>query len=211
MFSFKRVYAVAKREYLELRRNTLYVIMAFFCPVIIFLPFAYGLNLDTEDVKLGICDMDNSPLSRDFTNVFLTTGGYFTLVEHTLEYDTMDKKIKSGDLEVVLVIPHDFSKKLNDGKKVEVQFMVDAIYASRAETVGGYLESAVSEFNQKLQTDYLDFKGIKNFESPITIYQKVWFNDTLESDNFIIPPIIPVLLYFLPPLISSLTIVKERK
>jgi ABC-type Na+ efflux pump permease subunit len=112
MFSFKRVYAVAKREYLELRRNTLYVYMAFLSPLILFIPFAYGLNVDTNNVLLGICDMDNTPVSRDFMNIFETTGGYFIVKEYRNTYDTMDYAIQDGELEAVLVIPEHFSKAL---------------------------------------------------------------------------------------------------
>ncbi len=210
MFSFKRVYAVAKREYLELRRNTLYVYMAFLSPLILFVPFAYGLNVDTNNVLLGICDMDNTPVSRDFINMFETTGGYFIVKEYSNTYDTMDEEIQTGALEAVLVIPEHFSKDLKNGMKVDVQLITNALYSSRAETIGNYIESGVAQFNQKLQDKYLAAKGKQN-PDPIKVYQAVWFNETLESNNFMIPPIIPVLLYFLPPLISSLCIVKEKE
>ncbi len=210
MFSFKRVYAVAKREYLELRRNTLYVYMAFLSPLILFIPFAYGLNVDTNNVLLGICDMDNTPVSRDFMNIFETTGGYFIVKEYRNTYDTMDYAIQDGELEAVLVIPEHFSKALKNGNQVNVQLITNALYSSRAETIGNYIEAGVAEFNTKLQDKYLSSKG-KTSPEPIKVYQSVWFNETLESNNFMIPPIIPVLLYFLPPLISSLCIVKEKE
>jgi ABC-type multidrug transport system permease subunit len=210
MFSFKRVIAVAKREYLELRRNTLYVYMAFLSPLILFVPFAYGLNLDTNNVMLGICDMDNTPVSRDFINMFQTTGGYFIVKEYRNTYDTMDDKVQSGELEAVIVIPEHFSKDLKNCEKVDVQLITNALYSGRAETILNYIESGVAEFNTKLQNKYLLSYG-KQLPVPIKVYQAVWFNETLESNNFMIPPIIPVLLYFLPPLISSLCIVKEKE
>jgi len=122
----------------------------------------------------------------------------------------MDAAVKSGELEAVMVIPEHFSKNLKNGRKVNVQLLVNALYSTRAETIGNYIEGGVAQFNNKLQKQYLSSKG-HTVSAPIKVYHAVWFNETLESNNFMIPPIIPVLLYFLPPLISSLCIVKEKE
>jgi len=210
MFSFRRVYAVAKREYLELRRDTLYVIMAFLSPIILFIPFAYGLDFDVTEIRLGICDMDNSSESRDLIQTFVNTGEYFTVKKYSKEYDTMDEEFKDGKLDIVIVIPHNFSRDLRNARTATVQILSDAIFPSRAETAVSYTQDVIDSYSSKVTSEYLDLKGIK-YANPIEIRTSVWFNETLESVNFVIPPIIPILLYFLPPLISSLTIVKEKE
>jgi len=210
MFSFKRVLAVAKREYLQLRRNSLYMVMAFLCPLILFLPFSYGLKLDVDEIKLGVCDMDNSPLSRELIQEF-PNSSYFILEKYTNSYDLMEQDMKQGKIGIVMVIPKDFSKKLRNFENTNVQFCIDASIPERANTIEGYAEGIVSVFNQKLQNEFVNYKGNDMKKASIQIYNKVWFNDSLDSQNYVIPPLIAVILYFFPPLLSALTVVKEKE
>jgi len=122
----------------------------------------------------------------------------------------MDEEFKDGKLDIVVVIPRNFSRDLKNARTATVQVLSDAIFPSRAETAVSYTEDAINSYSNKVTNEYLDLKGIK-YVNPIEIRTSIWFNETLESVNFVIPPIIPILLYFLPPLISSLTIVKEKE
>ena len=74
--NFRRIKAVAFKEWRETVRDRIFLLLAFLLPVLWMLVFGYGLVLDVEHIPLVVVDRDHSALSRDYLYRF-TESRYF--------------------------------------------------------------------------------------------------------------------------------------
>ena len=58
--NFKRVVAVAQKEWREIVRDRLFFSLAFIVPVTLMLMFGFGLSLDVENIPMAIVDHDGT-------------------------------------------------------------------------------------------------------------------------------------------------------
>ena len=65
-----RLGALIGKESRELIRDPVTVALAVIMPLIMLFLFGYAVNLDVEQVAVGIYDLDNTPASRDLTARF---------------------------------------------------------------------------------------------------------------------------------------------
>ncbi len=183
--------------------------MTFLCPIILFLPLAYGLRLDVDNIPLGVCDMDSSVESRALIDAFINSG-YFNFKKYTNNYDLMEKDLQKGNVKVVLIIPDHFEKDIINGMNPEILFLLDAVIPQRAEVANVYINGIMNSYSTGIVQKYLIYKG-DIIQKPVDVLPTIWFNETLDTRNYIVPPLIAVILYFFPPLLSAITIVKEKE
>ncbi|MBT9139301.1 MAG: Ribosome-associated ATPase [Syntrophomonadaceae bacterium] len=156
-------------------------------------------------------DLDRSAVSREYMHSF-TNSEYFRFVGLAKNYKEVDHVIRSGKVRVVVVIPPDFSRRLNEGRPAQVQFLVDGSFPWRAEVVKGYVSVINFLFNQKMVTEYFSEKGQAEVVAfPISVEGRAWYNPALESKNFIIPGLLVTTLMFFPALLAALVVVREKE
>jgi len=206
-----RVYAIIRKEMRELLRDPVYLSLIFIVPIALNLLFGYGLIIDVKNIPMLFYDLDRSALSREYMHSF-TNSEYFRFVGLAKNYKEVDHVIRSGDVRVVVVIPPDFSRRLNEGRPAQVQFLVDGSFPWRAEVVKGYVSVINFLFNQKMVTEYLSKKGQAEVVAfPISVEGRAWYNPALESKNFIIPGLLVTTLMFFPALLAALVVVREKE
>ena len=59
--NFKRVRAIAKKEFFQIKRDPRSVALAIAIPILLLLMFGFALSLDVDNVPMGIWNQDNSP------------------------------------------------------------------------------------------------------------------------------------------------------
>jgi ABC-2 type transport system permease protein len=170
-----------------------------------------GFVLDVKNLPLVFYDQDRSALSREYIYSF-TNSEYFQLVGLATGPDQFEHMIQSAHARAVIVIPPDFSRKLNGGKPVSVQVLVDGSFASRAMIVSGYVAAIDAQFNARLLSDYLAQRGAVSVNLlPISTDMRVWYNPSLESKNSIVPGLLVINLMFYPGLLAALVVVREKE
>ena len=63
-FSLRRVWAYARREAMELRRDPIRLTFALLGPVLLMITFGYGITFDVEHLTYAVLDRDRTPASR---------------------------------------------------------------------------------------------------------------------------------------------------
>jgi ABC-2 type transport system permease protein len=120
--------------------------------------------------------------------------------------------LQGAEVRAVVVIPADFSRRLNGGKRASVQVLVDGSFASRAMVVTGYIAAIDAQFNQRILSDYLAHRGyVTTTLLPVSTDNRVWYNPSLESKNSIVPGLMVINLMFYPSLLASLVVVREKE
>jgi ABC-2 type transport system permease protein len=208
MHSVTRILAIAEKEWIQVRRDGRSLILAILLPVLLLLLFAYALNMDVKRVSVAIFDQDKSALSRGLLESFSNTE-YFRVQRYVKNYREIDDLIDRGTVIMGIVVPRNFESMYKSGKHVSVQVLIDGSDSTSATVAGGYVKSIMFSFNRDLRMWDLNRAGISGIVAPVDVRSRVWYNEELQSKNFIVPGIIVIVMAIISALITSLTISRE--
>jgi ABC-2 type transport system permease protein len=208
-----RVGAVARKEFLHVLRDYRSLMMAIAIPIMMLVLFGYALTLDVDNVPLAVWDQSGTAQSRDFIARFgglRNNGSRFFSIRGAVENErAMDYAINSGRALCVLVVPRDFAQKISAGRATEVQLIVDGSDSNTATIALNYAEAVVQGYSQNLVFQTIRRSGLPEPRQPLDVKPRVWFNEDLESKNFIVPGLIAVLMMVIAALLTSLTVARE--
>ena len=208
MIHRRRLLAVARKEWIHIRRDIRSLILAFAIPVTLLLLFGYALTLDVDRVPTFVWDQDNTPASRELISR-MTGSRYFTVKRHIETDDQLVHAIEKGEAAAVVVIPVGFGNDLSADRNVPVQVVLDGSDANTAAIVSGYLNQIMTGYAMDLKFRWARDRGVDITGDPVQFRPRVWFNEDLTSRNYIIPGLIAVIMMILAALLTSLTISKE--
>jgi ABC-2 type transport system permease protein len=206
--SLTRLLAVARKEVLQLRRDTRSLILAFLLPMMLLILFGYAISWDVRNIHIAVLDGDRSAASRELIDAFRSSG-YFTIVRNLERPAQIDQLFDRGAAQAVLVIPAGFSSDLSaesSATAATAQIVVDGSDANTATIVLAYSEAIARTFSGKAT-----LRGVKMDQplSSITPESRVWYNEELASRNMIVPGLVAVIMMIIAAMLTSLTIARE--
>src|SRR5947208_9062354 len=142
----RRYLALATKEFQQLRRNPCRLVQLMIPPTIVLVIFGFALNPRVRDLRLGVVDQNLSVESRDFIDA-LTQNINFNVTRVYPSTAQADRALKSLDLDLFLVIPHDFDRIVKRGQVASIQVVIDAVDANTAQIELGYLQRAIEDYN----------------------------------------------------------------
>lgn len=190
--------AYLKKEFLDLIRSKM-IILVYFMPTLIIFLFGYGLKLEITHARTVIIDRDNTKLSTEIINKFEHSKYFDTKLMSIDDNDALDL-IKKNKIDLFIVIPSGFTRSLLHRNPAEIGVYIDGSFPLRATTLEGYV--------QGMFVNILAKNGIKE---PIKVNQRNLFNESLRDENAIIPGIIGLTLLLAPSILAALMIVKEKE
>jgi ABC-2 type transport system permease protein len=206
--NLRRLWAVARKESLHIRRDPRSLILAVGIPMMLLLVFGYALTLDVDRVPFVVWDQSHTVESRAFVARFTATR-YFDFRGSVDRYAELEREIDTGRAMLGLVIPPEFGPRLAANRAVGVQAIVDGSDSNTAGIVLGYTQAIATEFNSQLTLEQMQKISGRAPEAAIELRTRIWFNADLESRNFIVPGIMAVIMGLIAALLTSLTIARE--
>ena len=206
--SWRRMVAVARKELIQIRRDSRSLGIVLVMPVAMMLLFGYGVSLDMKHIPVCVFDREGSQQSQDLLKRFQSSE-YFEVVSAVDNYPALVKAIDSGQARIGLVVPHDFSERLRTGETATVQAIVDATDDNTANLALGYTDAVVRGYSQQVQLDWLRQQGRAEPKPPISVDARTWFNEDLESKAFIVPGVLALVMAVIGAFLTSLTIARE--
>ena len=204
----RNIQAVARKEFYHIVRDYRSLYMAFALPLLLILLFGYALSLDVDNVKVVIVDHDRTDLSRDFASR-LDASAYFDLVTYLPDERAAVAWLDAGKATIALVIPPRWTENIRSNREAPLQVLIDASDPNIGTISRGYITSFVERYNSRLLIDFLSRQGLDNFRPALEGRVRVWFNEELESRNFIVPGIIAVIIMIVGAMLTSLVIARE--
>jgi ABC-2 type transport system permease protein/ribosome-dependent ATPase len=211
-----RVATVASKEWREMVRDRMFVLLAFLLPVLWMLVFGYGLVLDVEEIPVVVLDRDHTSLSRDYVYRFVTSR-YFDFKGSLIDDAEVGVWLDSGKARAAIVIPEKFEERLLAGQPVAVQTLIDGTFPLRADITKGYVIAINGAFSGDLLADYvartrgLSRKGADRLARPIDLEVRYLYNEEVRSSWSTIPALVMFSLMLAPPLLTALGIVREKE
>jgi ribosome-dependent ATPase len=207
LFDLRRMLAYSRRETLELRRDPIRATLATIGSVILMFVLGYGINMDVENLSFAVLDRDDTSISRDYA-LQLSGSRYFTEKSPIRDYDDLDRRMRSGELNLAIEIPPGFGRDVARGRNVEVGAWIDGAMPTRAETVRGYVQGMHLDWlAQKARALYGPAATVGDFQIEV----RYRYNPGIESLVAMVPAVIPLLLLLISAMLAALSVVREKE
>ncbi len=208
--AIKRILAVFRKEFVEIRRDTRSLAMVLILPLMLLILYSYSLNFDIRYIKTAVYDLDNSRYSRDLIAKFRNAN---FIIKYVDKYDDLGKYLDARKARVALCIPADFSRQLSRGEIAPLQAIVDGSDANSASIIIGYVSQITQQQSIDMTFSFFQSRGIKIERGfpPIQVEHRAWYNPELKSINFLVPGLIAIIMMMVGTISTSLSIVGERE
>ena len=204
----RRVWAVARKEFLHILRDPRSLGMAIAIPMMLLVIYGYALTMDLDEVPLVVWDQSETPASREFLSGFLGSR-YFSLRGYVRNYRELERAIDSRQAMAALIIPTDFARRIDAGRRAPVQMILDGSDSNTATIALGYADAVARTYSQDIALrQVLRIRG-RPLDPPLEFRPRVWYNADLESRNYIVPGLIAVMLMMIAAMLTSLTVARE--
>ncbi len=201
-----RVMHLVRKEFLELRQDPRLFAIVIIAPILQLTMLGYAATTDVLDVPVVVVDRDGSATSRQLITRFETSPN-FALVDIVASIDAIDRYLDSGDAWLAVTIPADYGERIGTRRPVSIQFVADGTDANSTNVALGYARALVAAYARELAVS-----GTRRVATPlIGADVRVWFNPSLESQDFMIPGILALVLLVVTTNLASMAIVRERE
>lgn len=200
--------AIARKEFYHLIRDFQSLYLAFAVPLLLILLFGYALSLDVDNVETVVVDYDRTDVSRDLL-LKLEASPYFHIAAYLPNTKAAAEYLDEGRAALVVVIPPRWTSEIRAGREAALQALLDGSDPNFAGITRGYINAFVERYNGQLLLDFLNARGMEKIKTPVEVRIRIWFNEDLESRNFIIPGIIAVIIMIVGAILTSLVIARE--
>lgn len=205
----RRIRAIAVKELLQVIRDPRSLMLALMMPIMQLFLLGYGVNLDVSHVPVCTYDQEGSQFSQSLLKKFQASR-YFQIVASIHSNREIREAMDKGTCRMVVVIPADFSRRIALQRNASVQAIVDATDDNTATLATAYATAVVASFSSSVQLDMIErTTGMPLLPPPVAEQSRVWFNENLESRNFIIPGVVALVLALVGAQLTSLTIARE--
>jgi len=206
-----RIVHIVKKEFLQFKKDRKMFGLSLAAPILQLLLLGYAANIDVKNVPVIICDMDNSRISREYSQT-ITNSGYFVKIETIDNINEIDGYIDNSKASIGIIIPMGFGRDVIAGKTVQIQGIIDGSDSNTATIGMNYITMITNKYSQELSINKIErVKSLKINLQKINPEIRVWYNTELKSKYFMIPGVLGLLLMVTTLMLTSLAIVKEKE
>jgi len=199
---FVRLWAIARKEWIQIRRDPRSMILAFVLPLFLLLFFGYAITWDVNDIRLAVVDHDRTAGSRKLVEAFVSSG-YFVVVEHAPTVKEAEEDLVRARVRGVLAIPPGYDRALRSGGGATLQLLLDGSDANTANIAQNYASAIVARHG------LAEVTGGRRVVQPIRLEPRTWYNPNLESRHMIVPGLIAVIMSIIAAMLTALSIARE--
>ena len=203
----RRLWFLLKKEFRQIGRNPFMLRAIIMVPLLQMLLLVPAVTFQIKSLNMAVMDNDHTPASRELL-AKLSGSSFFRISSTPTDYREAERLLYSGDADIVLIIPDDFSRGLAGVTTPRLQVLVDAVNATNAMLGWSYLTSIVRDFNR----DILINQGMTPSAMPgISTSPRFWYNPTLNYKYYMLPGILVILIIAIGLMLSGLNLVKEME
>ena len=199
MLSATRLLAVARKEVLQIRRDSRSLALAFVLPVVLLVLFGYAITWDVTDIRTLVVDQDRSSSSRALLDAFRSSR-YFRVLGELGRTGEIGLRLTKGEAQLVLVVPPDFASELGAGRPAKLQAVLDGGDANTATIALAYTQGVVESWAAGREG---------RVAPPVSVESRVLYNENLVSRNMIVPGLVAVIMMIIAAMLTSLTLARE--
>lgn len=186
---FLKTYAYLKKDTLLLVQRKKYLYLFILLPLIIATLFLFALNPKEYDIKVGVCDFDQTEISG---LAFQNLDGFNPIIlkpENCAQ--EMQDQIKRGEIDIGLEIGKGFSQNLQNLKQSKLIVYYDNTDISFSNLISWKIDQSLQPFkrqvidnlNKEMNTKVSSIRGGVNLALEVTDFSKILQNEIKETDD----------------------------
>lgn len=207
-FSFPRFWAIVLKEFIQMRRDRLTFGMMIGIPLLQLILFGFAINSDPKHLPTAVFSADNSIFSRTLVGALKNTD-YFKVVREARDEPEMRSLIARGQVQFVIHIPEDFSRKLLRGEKPEVLLDADATDPSATGNAFSALNQVIGNALDRDLTGPL--QKLRGKAPPVNVLIQRHYNPEAMTQYNVVPGLLGVVLTMTMIIITAVAITRERE
>ena len=207
-FSWRRLWAMVYKEFIQMRRDRLTFAMMVGIPLVQLTLFGYAINTDPHHLPTAVMVSDDSPLARRFLAA-LQTSDYFQLEQRIHSEAEADQLLDQGKAQFVVQIPTGFERALIRGERPQLLILADATDPSAT----GSALSALAELPTRLLAEQMQGPLAAYAPQPLPfelVIQRRYNPEGLTEHN-IVPGLMGVILTMTMIMMTGVAVTRERE
>lgn len=198
----RRTLALARKEVLHILRDPRSLAVAILMPLILVLLFGYAIDMELRRLPVAFLDRDGTPGSRDLVAA-LTGSDFIYAIAHLANREQIEPLFRDRSAYAAVVIPRGYARALAKGQNAHVQLLIDGADGSTAATVQNYLNAAILQANTRGAPASMGFG--------LDMRLRFLFNPQLESQTFIVPGLVAIVMMMICALLTSIAVAREKE
>ncbi len=207
-FAWHRFIAVVMKEFIQMRRDRLTFAMMVGIPLIQLVLFGFAINSDPKNLPTAVLSADHSEFSRSFVRA-LENSSYFKVTAQPASEREAERMIAEGEVQFVVNIPQNFSRRLQRGEHPAILIEADATDPTAVgNAVGALSQLAQSALDHDLRGVLQPLQG-KPAPFEVRLHRR--YNPEGITQYNIVPGLMGVILTMTMIMQTGLAMTRERE
>ena len=205
-----RLFALTRKECLQIARDRSILIIGFLLPVMLILIFGFGLSMDIQHVRTGLVVGESTPLTSELAARF-EGSDYFRTVRLTSRA-AAETLMKDRKIDLIVEMRAGFTAAAARGK-AELGVTVHSIDSNAATVMRTYVAAVLGDFSAR-RLERGDAPALLGIDaSPpaggIAVVTRAWFNEANTSTWYLVPGLMVVIMTLVGSFLTSIVVARE--
>jgi ABC-2 type transport system permease protein len=205
LISFKRLYALVRKEWIQVRRDAITLRTIIALPIMQLFLFGYAINTNPQHLPTGLLSVEHSKYERTVIAA-LRNSGYYDIHMLTSEAEA-ERALAQGELMFVLAFPPNFDRSVDRGERPSVLIDADATDPSAI----GNATAALATVTAALERDLPPVMRAVPTAPAFQFVIHARYNPEQLTVLNIVPGLICIVLMMSTLFMTTLSITKERE
>ena len=205
-----RLWAMIVKEALQLRRDRLTFSMMFAVPIMQLVLFGFAINADPKALPTAVLISEHSELSRSIVSAVAHTG-YFTITSAPATEAEAHELLQRGEVQFVLTIPADLTRKLIRGENPQIAVEADATDPATTGPAVNAVTQAVTQALARERALKGPLAAHRPKDSPVEVVLHKLYNPEGITRFNIVPGLLGIILTMTMVMMTALAVTRERE
>lgn len=187
-----------QKEFIQIRRNPFLPRLIILFPILIMCVMPWVMNLEVKHIAVDVVDNDHSTRSQQLVQS-IAVSKYFSFHGQPSTYREALRDIERSQADIVLVIPHGYSRDLTLGRKPQILIAANAVNGTKGAIGSVYLTRLVT-------ASAFPLASIRSEVSTLFLH-----NQHFDFKLFMIPALLAIVMMMMTGYLPTLNIVGEKE
>ncbi|NCD34162.1 MAG: ABC transporter permease [Spartobacteria bacterium] len=207
-FSFQRLFAIMRKEFIQMRRDKLTFGMMVGIPVMQLILFGFAINTDPKHLPTAVIMGDHGPFSEAIISG-MQQSKYFHILPRAFSEEEGRLMLEEGEVLFVVTVPPDFNRSVIKGLRPDVIIEADATDPSAVGNAVASLRELIPLVIDREIKGSLHHLASRPAAASVNVH--LIYNPEGITQYNVVPGLLGVILTMTMVFITSLAITRERE
>lgn len=198
----RRVIALCRKEFWQILRDPSAMAIGVILPLLMLILFGYALSFDIKNLPVAVV-VEHSSDDTSSAASALRLSPYF-VVHPASTMAEAEHLMAKNKVQAILRFPPHFSRDIAQGN-ASLLVAVNGTDANTARIAAAYVNGAIRTWQARDARDGIPLPEIPN----VNIENRLWFNDANQSQWFLVPGVIVLVMTLIGASLTSLVMARE--